>query len=104
MPPPTSALLDDMVRPFLLHINLLTILTICLVFLIGSFLSGSTTNLGDSSCSGRCKAGFHCGPASTYATQLECAVVKRTGVYKPGFGIPVGPLKIRVSTRNVLVV
>jgi hypothetical protein len=43
--------------------------------------TGSTAGLKDSSCTGLCNPGYHCPEASTSPTQLECAVLARTGTF-----------------------
>jgi hypothetical protein len=48
--------------------------------------TGATAGLKDSACSGLCQAGYHCDAASISPTQLECAVLRRTGTFDGSIG------------------
>jgi hypothetical protein len=49
----------------------------------------------DSSCSGLCSPGYHCGEASTSPTQLECAVLLRTGLFGATVGVKAKNLTVQ---------
>jgi hypothetical protein len=59
--------------------------------------SGSTAGLKDSSCSELCSPGYHCPEASTSPTQLECAVLARTGTFDSSIAVAAKALQPVVS-------
>jgi hypothetical protein len=61
--------------------------------------TGSTTGLRDSACSGVCAAGYHCPEASTSPTQLDCAVLARSGTFDASIAVPAKDWVTLVSRR-----